>query len=188
MLSFAILCASKKNQDHFADLYSAGKLIYFHCVMHFFKDPLFSAMQKRKRKKRKTEKKNETESKSFYLIEKPGSLLRRKVRLNKTTKISDKRIGQLQPNSSMTPATPIKCSVCNMVFHSGSKWNLERHMQLHSTSVKRYRCLSCSRSYSTEYNFKKHLPRRHPNEDHSTINFKINYERGQNRPTFSQLF
>lgn len=136
--------------------------------------------------KRKT--KSKTLKRSYCLIEKPGSVLRRKVRLKQTQKIHANRICQTQ--SKLTTVTPIaiKCPKCNLVFHSNSEWNLKRHLQLHLPTTKRYECSVCSRSYSTEYNFRKHLPRRHQNEDVSTITWKIINANTRVRPTFSENY
>lgn len=124
--------------------------------------------------------------KSYCLLEKPGSVLRRKVRL--TQKIHANRICQSQPNLCLTTKTPIRCPKCNLVFHSGSKWNLERHLLLHSSSVKRYNCFVCSRSYSSEFNFQRHLPRRHQGQDFSTITWTITHGEARVRPMYPENY
>lgn len=158
--------------------------------MHIFQDPLFLALRKRKHKKQKTEKKRKIKPlmKSYCLVEKPGSVLRRKVRFGSTKKIHANRICQSQSYLSLTAITPTKCPKCNLVFHSRKKWNLERHLQLHSSYIKKYECSLCSRSYSTKHNFKKHLPRRHQSQDSSTITWTITYEKSRVRPTFPENY
>lgn len=148
------------------------------------------ALRKRKHKKQKTVKKRKTSplKRSYRLFEKPGSVLRRIVRLINTPKIHANRNCHTKSNLFVMTATPTKCPKCNLVFQSNKKWNLERHLQLHSPSVKRYTCSACSRSYSTKYNFKKHLPRRHQNQDFSTITCSITYEEARVRPTFPENY
>lgn len=122
-------------------------------------------------------------TKSYRLIEKPGKLLRRKVRLSEK-KTHPNCIRQADPESFSTTATPIKCSVCNLIFQSNSEWNLKRHSQLHKPIMEKYQCTVCLRTYSTKFNFEKHLPRRHQNENYSTIAWKITFEPTRVRPTF----
>lgn len=133
-------------------------------------------MRKRKqtrKRKRKLERKGARTS--FGFIEKPGRLLKFKVRKRKSTQ---------KPSTKKQ----LVCPLCNLVFHSKKRANLERHMQLHQKFVKRWKCTSCGRTYSSEFNFKRHLPRRHTNEDHTKITWFYSSDGTHVRPIYPKYF
>lgn len=141
-------------------------------------------MRKRKFKQKTNEQKvkHQTSSSSssssrwFCLIEKPGSVLRCKVRKRKIAKTPKIHVSFMEKQLS--------CPHCHLVFQSNKKWNLDRHMALHRKRVVRYKCSSCSQTYSTEYNYQKHLPRGHRGEDLTKITWILIYEKSHVRPIY----
>lgn len=118
---------------------------------------LFPKMRRKKYKR----KKKQAPKRLYCFIEKPGSLLRRfKVR----PKISE-AFGNTPKEESLI------CPKCNLIIMSNKKWNLKRHLKLHNDHQIIYECNSCGQKYSTLYNFEKHIPRRHKNEDTTNISY-----------------
>lgn len=143
-------------------------------------------MRKRKLKKRKAVPRFKHMVKRTYcLVEKPGSLLRRKIHASKVHQVytscrTEKSSMEVRPPNSLS------CPICNMVFESNKRWNLERHMDLHSSHIEKYKCTSCGKMYSTKFNFKKHLPRAHSDENVALIGWITVKEKAPIRPIYPQ--
>lgn len=63
-----------------------------------------------------------------------------------------------------------------------------RHMKLHRDQVKRILCRSCGWTYSSKYNFEKHLSRRHRNDDWEAIEWETVLEKPKSRPTYKWYY
>lgn len=56
-----------------------------------------------------------------------------------------------------------KCNICGLVVKS-KQANLRRHELLHGPIVQRLKCLSCTLTFSSQFNFEQHCRRLHSKE------------------------
>lgn len=136
-------------------------------------------LQKQKIRKQKMRQKEHSTRKTakksyrFGIVEQPGRLLKCKMLKIKC--------------AQKVAAEKLCCPLCNLVFDSNKSGNLERHLKLHEETVQRYKCSSCGRTYSSSYNFKRHLPRRHEGEDVTNISWTLSPEGARVRPLYPQI-